>query len=103
MKLREFSEEDITLHALSNGGRSVRVMAVEIDADYATLVKEYSILPNHKTFKSSMRSKVGDLISRIVDMHDICRNSEDDPETRKIAKKMKTMNVKLNKMLDLIQ
>ena len=43
MKLREFSEEDITLHALSNGGRSVRVMAVEIDADYAALVKEYSI------------------------------------------------------------
>ena len=102
MKLREFTDEDITLHALSNGGRNIRNMFLDIKRDYVTLTQEYSSTGKHKTNISVMQSKISELIDRVINMHDICRNSEDDRETRDVAAELKELNSALHKMFDLL-
>lgn len=103
MKLREFSDEDITMHALSMGGRNIRNVIADITTDYGNLLIKYKTLPTHRTLASVMASDVGSLIDRIVDIHQKCTESGDDAETHAAATLLKTMYSELTKILDLVK
>lgn len=100
MKLREISDEDLTKHALSNGGRNVRIIYKELLDDYNKLRVDLETLPKNKAYRSMLASEISDLEDRIISMFNVCLDSQDDTETREMALNLKSMQKELKEIFD---
>ena len=100
MKLREFTDEDILEYALTHGGRNIRNVFKEIQIEFDQISVDVKTLVRHRIIINDMKNKISNLIDKIIDLHDHCLKSEDDEETRFIAKSLKSMSEELNKIFD---
>ena len=100
MKLREFTDEDILEYALTHGGRNIRNVFKEIEAEYNQIRADITVLVRHRTMINDLKNKISILIDKIIDLHNHCLKSEDDNETRTAASSLKSMSEELNKIFD---
>ena len=91
MKLREFTDEDITEYALTHGGRNIRNMFVEVNSKYERIKTDIKTISKHPVIVNDIKNSIDDLISDIVDLHNSCLKCEDDHETRSVATALKSM------------
>lgn len=100
MKLKEFTDDDIYLYALGHDGKSPMQVFKEINDSYNAIIREYENLVNHRTIRIEFKSRLKLLLDDIVDLHDYCKKSEDDNETRVVAGSLKDMYYRLNFIFD---